>query len=326
MGSKVKELKQSVQNKTKVQIKDFKLSFDGVELTDDDVCLQGSSLKLTRHIKLIQPSADYKIVMGQTLTMTEPHVERKLERNMLSFGAAPAARSMAAMTTGWCPPPPAPGGAPSKSRSAVLGIAPGGSINQKIVRDVLPIKFYDQSPGGVSRLYINIFNSSMCGDIGLPVPETPVGPESYLKAGLPWFDLYEEHVPAVKLPEDSALKNLKSVNELEKEKRAKGDSTAQIPCGYCTHQLATVELVPCSHFFCDDCLEGVTVCPAERCGMRITSRRIVGAAMGAPGREEKLGLGPNDPRVVKLKRVAGTGRLICFEKEEDNVYGLCADV
>jgi hypothetical protein len=262
--------------------------------------------------------------MDQTLTMVEPHVERKERRDKDRDYRSEARSRRSVAKAAMCPAPPS-GAAMSapRSKSAVLGIAPGGSINQKIVRDVLPIKFYDQAPGGTSRLYINIFNSSMCGDIGLPVPETPVGPESYLNAGLPWFNLYEEHVPAVKLPEDSALKSLKSVNELEKEKRAKGDSTAQIACGHCTHQLATVELVPCAHCFCDECLEGVTVCPAERCGMRITSRRIVGAAMAAPGGEDKLGLGPNDPRVVKLKRVAGTGNLICFEKKEDNVCQLC---
>jgi hypothetical protein len=42
MGMKIKQLKQSVQSQTGVQAKDFKLSFDGVELTDDELCLQGT--------------------------------------------------------------------------------------------------------------------------------------------------------------------------------------------------------------------------------------------------------------------------------------------
>jgi hypothetical protein len=97
-------------------------------------------------------------------------------------------------------------------------------------------------------MYINIFDSSLCGTIGLPVPETPVCPESYPNAGLPWFNLYEEHAPAIRLATDSTLRNLKSVSELEKEKekRAKGDSSAQVSCGLCARQLATVELDPCA--------------------------------------------------------------------------------
>jgi hypothetical protein len=264
--------------------------------------------------------------MDQTLSMIEPSIAVNDDLDEGEWDDLDDWTDRSIEMSRMCGPPVERERIPRRARSAALGIAPGGSIDQKIVRDVFPVTFYDQSPGGTSRMYINIFNSSMCGNIGLPVPSTPVDPKSYLDAGLPWFDLYEEHVPAVKLPGDSALKNLKSVSELENEKRAKGDLTAQIPCGYCTHQLATVELVPCAHSFCDDCLEGVTVCPAERCGMRITSRRNVAAAMATPGEEEKLGLGPNDPRVVKLRRLAGTGQLLCFEKKEDDVYKLCAQV
>jgi hypothetical protein len=264
--------------------------------------------------------------MDQTLSMIEPSIAMNDDLDEGEWDDLDDWADRSIEMSRMCGPPVARERIPRRARSAALGMAPGGSIDQKIVRDVFPVTSYDQSPGGTSRMYINIFNSSMCGDIGLPVPSTPVDPEAYLNAGLPWFDLYEEHVPAVKLPEDSALKNLKSVNELENEKRAKRDLTAQIPCGYCTHQLATVELVPCSHNFCDDCLERVTVCPAERCGMRITSRRNVAAAMATPGGEEKLGPGPNDPRVVKLKRIAGTGKLLCFDKKEDDVYKLCAEM
>jgi hypothetical protein len=51
--------------------------------------------------------------------------------------------------------------------------------------------------------------------------------------------------------------------------------------------------------------------------MPITSRRIVGAAIPTPGREDKLlALGPDDPRVIKLKRVAGRGKLIASKRKE----------
>jgi hypothetical protein len=54
MGMKIKQLKQSVQSQTGVQAKDFKLSFDGVELTDDDLCLQGTIRNVHAGARLIR--------------------------------------------------------------------------------------------------------------------------------------------------------------------------------------------------------------------------------------------------------------------------------
>ncbi len=141
----------------------------------------------------------------------------------------------------------------------------------------------------------------------------------------PWFDLYEENVPAVKLPVDGPLQKLKSVAEKEVEKRASGardpsSGEQQKDCGYCTHQMATVTLVPCNHAFCDDCTEGVGACPT--CSSRVLGKRVFAAPMMTPRNEDSLEVDKTDDRVVKLKRVAGTGVVLSFRNAADDVYPL----
>jgi hypothetical protein len=50
---------------------------------------------------------------------------------------------------------------------------------------------------------------------GEAAPPTPVSAKSYTQAGLPWFELYDEHAPA--LDPTAALGGVKSIKELDDE-------------------------------------------------------------------------------------------------------------
>ena len=91
-------------------------------------------------------------------------------------------------------------------------LAAGGLINQNMVADPIdPCRWADIAP-----LYLNvqILNSKMFGEVTKEeAPPTPISAESYAKAGLPFFKLYEE-------PSDisGAFKNVKSIAGLDQEK------------------------------------------------------------------------------------------------------------
>ncbi len=258
---------------------------------------------------MLNSDADYKIVMAQTLTLDDPVPDLTWEdlgpdQLRSESGEYSGYRGMDSS---------------DKRRSAVLGIAPGGTIAQKIVRDTLPTTAYDQIL--TSRVHVSIFNSAMSRTIGLPLPTSPVSVHTYIRAGLPWFDLYEENIPAVQLPTAGPLQQLKSVAEKEAEKRdSRGHSGQQEDCGYCTHQMATIALEPCNHFFCDGCSAGLSACPT--CSCRVQGKRRFAAPMMVPGQEEHLGVDRLDARIAKLKRAAGTGVIVYFRNAEDDISPL----
>ncbi|GBE89383.1 hypothetical protein SCP_1600440 [Sparassis crispa] len=98
---------------------------------------------------------------------------------------------------------------------AASGLAAGGRITQKIVKDSLPASAYDRSRG--VRVRVGILNSSyFAAATGLPPPETPISSATYNKLRLPWFVLYEENVPvADNLTVPNKLTEVKSVANLK---------------------------------------------------------------------------------------------------------------
>jgi len=98
-----------------------------------------------------------------------------------------------------------------------MGLAPGGRMKQKIYPD--PFDFSDWDTAHTSRCFVHIANSMMWRNItGEPPPTTPPTAAEYTRAGLPWFDLYDERKHALK--GSSVLDRLKSVLEVG---RLKGD-------------------------------------------------------------------------------------------------------
>lgn len=96
-----------------------------------------------------------------------------------------------------------------------MGLGAGGRMRQKIYPDIYGLDTWDL--GNFGRVYVHLANSAMFREItGTEPPPTPVSTASYLQAGLPWFDLLDEHVPDIS-PTDK-LKNVKSIDEIDKAK------------------------------------------------------------------------------------------------------------
>jgi hypothetical protein len=90
------------------------------------------------------------------------------------------------------------------------------------------------------------------------------------------------------------------------------------PCGYCSYQLATLQLSPCGHLFCDDCAT-TRLCPS--CGVLVAHRVQFAASMPVPGREDSDGVEAMslDERIIKLRAGAIEGKVNSFRLKEHAV-------
>ena len=115
------------------------------------------------------------------------------------------------------PPPPAPGPirmSSLQSMEPAMGLGAGGSIKQKIYRDPYGLEVWEQQPQG--RICVHIVNSLQFEQItGRRPPPTPINAKSYSETGLPWFDLYDESLPAVAPP--PILATVRTVAERDAE-------------------------------------------------------------------------------------------------------------
>lgn len=103
----------------------------------------------------------------------------------------------------------------NKCAAPSMGLAPGGRMRQKIYED--PFNFGDWSVEKSSRCFVHLVNTMTWRSItGEEPPSVPFTAAEYTNAGLPWFDLYDEHVEAVE--GSGVLKGLKSVAEMGKDK------------------------------------------------------------------------------------------------------------
>jgi hypothetical protein len=215
----------------------------------------------------------------------------------------------------------------------MAGIAAGGKISQKVNRDLLPVVAYDHSKG--QRLHISVINSAYFTSItGLPSPPSPVTPQTYLENDLPWFRLYDEHIPtANNASTPTPLSNVLSVAQLLKDRKQIGETDANasrvpeaesLECGYCTHEMATQRCGPCGHAFCDDC-SNTNVCPL--CHKPIQIRNRIAAAMRLPGEEEGDGVEALslDERIVKLRAGEHSGTVLTFRLREHAISPLCEE-
>lgn len=205
----------------------------------------------------------------------------------------------------------------------MAGIAAGGKISQKINRDPLPVVAYDHIKG--QRLHVSVINSAYFTSItGLPSPPSPVTPQTYLANNLPWFTLYDEHIPmANNASMPTPLSNILSVAQLLKHRKQTDENHAStsralevelLECGYCTYEMATQRCVPCSHVFCDDC-SNANVCPL--CYKPIQIRNRIAVGMRSPGEEEEDGVEALslDERVVRLHAGENSGTVLIFRLE-----------
>lgn len=96
-----------------------------------------------------------------------------------------------------------------------MGLAPGGRMKQDIYDDEYDFADWDLEHG--SRCFVHLANSLVWRAItGANPPTPPPTAKAYAKAGLPWFDYYNEDAAA--LPGSKVLNTLKSVAALGKKK------------------------------------------------------------------------------------------------------------
>ncbi|MER5383203.1 hypothetical protein ABT040_23510 [Streptomyces sp. NPDC002688] len=96
-------------------------------------------------------------------------------------------------------PPPAPGSAPApagaapaRPRSApAMGLGVGGSMRQEVYRDDRPLGAWAEEPAG--RVFVHLVTPPEWRRItGEAPPPSPVDRAAYTRAGLPWFDYYDQ--------------------------------------------------------------------------------------------------------------------------------------
>ncbi|MGB7923947.1 MAG: hypothetical protein WCF57_11940 [Pyrinomonadaceae bacterium] len=113
-------------------------------------------------------------------------------------------------------------GAPPGAQAAPqeLGIAAGGSIEQKIYPDPYGVETWDADNYGA--LWVHLVNSEQFRAItGRKPPATPITAKTYTEYGLPWFALYDEE--AKDLPTHERLARVKSASRIEAERGAPSD-------------------------------------------------------------------------------------------------------
>lgn len=112
---------------------------------------------------------------------------------------------------------------------AEMGLAAGGRMQQAIYPDPYGADIWDTKRAG--RVYVHIVNSALWQQItGEPAPPSPVTAATYAQHGMPWFDLYDEHLGDV--APSKVLSQVKSVKEMDADKGygpQQDDSTVLIP-------------------------------------------------------------------------------------------------
>ena len=102
-----------------------------------------------------------------------------------------------------------------EGRQAAMGLAAGGRMQQDIYDDPYSADDWDLTQS--ARCFVHILNSRMWSDItGEKNPNEPRTAADYSRAGLPWFDYYDESATA--LEGSPILGGLKSVASMWKEK------------------------------------------------------------------------------------------------------------
>ncbi|MEU6161187.1 hypothetical protein [Streptomyces sp. NPDC047130] len=133
---------------------------------------------------------------------------------MPSYGAdfaAPPAPGAAAGAV----PPPAPGAAPpapgsAAPRAAAMGLGAGGSMRQQVHRDTRPLSDWSTEPSG--RVFVHLVTPPEWRRItGEAPPPSPVDRDAYTRAGLPWFEHYDEQ--AADLDPSGTLAGVKPVGD-----------------------------------------------------------------------------------------------------------------
>ncbi|MET9913678.1 hypothetical protein ABZZ74_44215 [Streptomyces sp. NPDC006476] len=125
----------------------------------------------------------------------------RASRRLTTLGGYGAAMPMAAA------PPPAPGAAPA---AAAMGLGVGGSMRQEVYEDDRPLSDWAEEPAG--RVFVHLVTPPEWRRItGEAPPPSPVDRAAYTRAGLPWFDYYDQD--AADLAPTDTLEAVKPVGD-----------------------------------------------------------------------------------------------------------------
>ncbi|WP_030323000.1 hypothetical protein [Streptomyces sp. NRRL B-3229] len=104
--------------------------------------------------------------------------------------------------------PAAPAAAPP--RASAMGLGVGGSMRQEVYRDERPLSDWAGTPAG--RVFVHLVTPPEWRRItGEAPPPSPVDRAAYTRAGLPWFDYYDQD--AQDLAPTDALEGVKPVGD-----------------------------------------------------------------------------------------------------------------
>ncbi|MGW2046337.1 hypothetical protein ACWCPF_14300 [Streptomyces sp. NPDC001858] len=105
----------------------------------------------------------------------------------VGFGAPPGTGAVPMMPAA----APAPGSAPRARAAAAMGLGVGGSMRQEVYRDGRPVADYTESPA--ARVFVHLVTPPEWRRItGEEPPASPVDRAAYTRAGLPWYDYYDD--------------------------------------------------------------------------------------------------------------------------------------
>ena len=118
------------------------------------------------------------------------------------------------------PPPARPGpvrfSRPAEAEPREMALGAGGRMRQKIYPDPYGRDAWD--PGDAGRVEIRLLNGRRWRElVGEEPPPTPIDADAYIKAGLPWFELYDEREGTV-VPDER--RRIKTIGERDAERAA----------------------------------------------------------------------------------------------------------
>jgi hypothetical protein len=120
---------------------------------------------------------------------------------------------------------PAPAMAMARAAAgAEMGLGAGGRMRQEIYPDRHGVHTWQSQ--AARTLHVHIANSMMWREItGEEPPPTPVTARTYTAHGLPWFDLYDDHLGDAQLDDvepSAELAGVKSVKDMDQQTFGKG--------------------------------------------------------------------------------------------------------
>ncbi|MEU7722025.1 hypothetical protein [Streptomyces tibetensis] len=129
--------------------------------------------------------------------------------------AAPAAPGAVPPPAATGAAPSAPGAAPAAPASApraaaAMGLGVGGSMRQEVYQDDRPLSHWSDKPAG--RVFVHLVTPPEWRRItGEAAPPSPVDRAAYTRAGLPWFDYFDQD--AEDLAPTDTLQSVKPVGD-----------------------------------------------------------------------------------------------------------------